>query len=484
MKSIIMAGGSGTRLWPLSRKNFPKQFLSLMGSKSLIQLSAERLSRFTDVDDIFVVAGEGHQLAIQEQLSRLFQKPYSNLVLEPTGRNTAPAVALTVKYMLDKANSNEDEILFFSPSDHIIRPDSLFANNVKDCFELGKESIVTFGIVPSRPETGYGYIELGEEAHSGAHSVKSFVEKPDKLIAEKYLASGNYLWNSGMFLFSVKVILEAFRKFSPELYQMITEWTYDEAIKNYNKIQSISIDNAVMEKAENIICKKIAVDWNDVGSWDAVYDISPKDESNNAVMGDVELLNVQDSLVISSKKLTTLIGLKNIVVVETDDAILISDRSQTQYVKEMVSILKEKNRPELNEHTTNYRPWGSYTILNESGHYKIKKIIVKVGQKLSLQRHIHRSEHWIVVSGTALVQVGDAEIFVHENESTYIPKSMAHRLANPGKIPLELIEVQSGEYVGEDDIERIEDVYGRVTLHPPGPLLQAWRGGPGRLSLN
>jgi mannose-1-phosphate guanylyltransferase / mannose-6-phosphate isomerase len=462
VKSIIMAGGSGTRLWPLSRKNYPKQFLSLIDDKSFINVTAERLLKLSAPEDIYVVAGEDYKLTIAGHLSKLLNKPFTNLIMEPMGRNTAPAIALTIKYLLDKEKVSGQEILFFSPSDHIIKPVGDFTASIMDSIDLAKDNIVTYGIVPSKPETGYGYVELGGEIKKNSYKVKRFVEKPDLAKANEYLKAGNYLWNSGMFLFSIDVMLSAFQKLAPELYRAVKGQSYEEMLAGYSKLESISIDYAVMEKADNIVCGKMAVDWNDVGSWDSVYEIFVKDKKGNALSGDVLTLDVENSLVISREKLTALIGVSNLAVIETDDAILVSDRSRTQDVKEMVNILNKAKRPEATEHTTTFRPWGSYTVLEASDRYKIKKIVVEQGQTLSLQRHAHRSEHWVVVKGTALVTVGDKEIYIHENESTFIPKSVQHRLSNPGKVPLEIIEVQNGEYVGEDDIERLEDNYGRV----------------------
>lgn len=462
MRSIIMAGGSGTRLWPFSRKHYPKQFLTLVQDKSFIQLTADRLKLITPEKSIYTVAGEDYKLTIADHLSRCLGYKFENMIQEPTGRNTAPAIMLTMKYMIEKAGCDQNEILFFSPSDHIIRPEKDFAKAVSHAAELAKDNIVTFGIVPAKPETGYGYIELDPSSSGELSKVRRFVEKPDLAKAKEYLAAGNYLWNSGMFLFSIKVMAEAFREFIPELYKAFSEGSYEETLKNYPKLQSISIDYAVMEKAKNIVCRKLAIEWNDVGSWDSVYDIFPKDKDQNAISGDVITLNSKNNLVISGERLTTLIGVSDIAVIETDDAILVSDRKQAQDVKEITNLLKKNKRVEADDHTTSYRPWGNYTILEESERYKIKKITVKPGASLSLQRHKHRSEHWIVVRGEATVRIGEQEQTVSVNESVYVPKATVHRLANQGLIPLEIIEVQNGEYVGEDDIERLEDKYGRT----------------------
>jgi len=462
MKSIILAGGSGTRLWPLSRKNFPKQFLNLVGENSFIQETALRLSSFSSSKDVFVITGERYKFNVADQLTLSFNEPFENLILEPSGRNTAPAIALTVKYFLDEENLSTNEVLLFSPADHIINPVETLKTAVHDALEAAQKSIVTFGIVPDKPETGYGYIELGKTQGSKIHKVSRFVEKPNIEKAKEYLASGNYVWNSGMFMFSIQVILDAFKKLVPELYHAITNWSYDEMLEKYDTLESISIDYAVMEKFDRILCQKLEISWDDIGSWDSLYDVLEKDENQNAISGDVECLDVNNSLVMSKDKLTTLIGLNNISVIETEDAILISDRSRSQEVKQLVETLKMKKRKEVEEHVTTYRPWGSYTVLDEGPRFKIKKIVVNIGASLSLQRHHHRSEHWVVVSGTAEVTIGDQTSFLHENESVYVPKSTMHRLINPGRTPLEIIEVQNGEYVGEDDIERFEDSYGRI----------------------
>jgi len=460
MISVILAGGSGTRLWPYSRQNFPKQFLTLTGEKSLIQLTAERLASLSLVEDIYVVAGQQYKFTIADHLCRLFGCEFSNLILEPMGRNTAPAIALTVKYLLEKGY-DFDTVVFFSPSDHVVEPVDVFRDAVLSCEKEARKHIVTFGIVPDKPETGYGYIELGKVKESKLYEVSRFVEKPDLERAKQYVESGRYLWNAGMFLFSLQLILDAFEKYMPELFKAISTMNFQQMVENYRSFENISIDYGVMEKASNILCYQLQVHWNDVGSWDSVYEMLPHDENGNAMVGDVAVVDTRNSLILSRKNLTALIGLDDVVVVETEDAILVAHRKASQKVKDMVQMLAKKNRPEVTEHLTVYRPWGSYTVLEESPRYKIKKIVVNVGAALSLQRHQHRSEHWIVVKGTALVEIDGKQQFVHENESVYVPKSTLHRLSNPGKIPLEMIEVQNGEYLGEDDIERFDDHYGR-----------------------
>lgn len=462
MKSIIMAGGSGTRLWPFSRQSYPKQFLNLVGEDSFIEQTAKRLAALSSPQDVYVVAGEQYQFNIMEHLSRALKTDYQNLIPEPCGRNTAPAIALTVKYFLDIKKADPSEVLFFNTADHLIQPQSAFAAMVEAALPHAARNIVTFGIIPHKPETGYGYIELGDEKSASVYTVSRFVEKPDLETAQQYLAAGNYMWNSGMFLFSIQVILDAFREYVPVLYEMITQWSYAQALERYHGIEKISIDYAVMEKVSNILCVRTDIDWTDVGSWDSLYDILPKDAQGNAVVGDAMVLDTRNSLIMSSKKLVTVIGMQDAAVISTPDALMVSDRKQSHRVKEMVGLLETAKRPEAQEHVTTFRPWGSYTVLEEGNRYKIKRIVVKEGASLSSQRHQHRSEHWVVIKGTALVEIEGQETRLKENESIYVPKFTRHRLANPGRIPLEIIEVQNGEYVGEDDIERFEDNYGRA----------------------
>ncbi|MGC8765434.1 MAG: mannose-1-phosphate guanylyltransferase/mannose-6-phosphate isomerase [Brevinematia bacterium] len=461
MKSVILAGGEGTRLWPLSRRDFPKQFLSIGNNKSFLQQTLDRILAISEMKDIYVVSGENYRFLIREQVENITKGEFDNLILEPAGRNTAPAIMLSIKYFLEKLKTKRSEVLFFTPADHIILPKEEFKNIILESEKPAKESIVVFGIVPHKPETGYGYIEIGENIEKTFYKVEKFVEKPSSAKAKEYLESKKFLWNSGMFMFSIEVMLENFKKHQPEMYKFFENNSYDGIIENYSKLEKISIDYAIIEKSTQIVCNKVNITWNDIGSWEAVYDILKKDEAGNVVMGEVFALESNGNLVISEKRLASLIGVKDLIIVDTPDALLICDRKSSQRVKDIVERMKNKNKVEALEHKTVYRPWGNYTVLEESERYKIKKIIVKEGASLSLQRHFHRSEHWVVVKGTAKVQVGEEEILLHENESTYIPKSIPHRLSNPGKIPLEIIEVQNGEYIGEDDIERLEDRYGR-----------------------
>lgn len=480
MKTIIMAGGSGTRLWPYSRKNYPKQFLEIVGKESFIQSTAKRLAMISGANNVYVIATNRYKFNIENQLAKALPSSsgFSNLIVEPASRNTAPAIAYAVKYFMETEGLNDDDILFFAPSDHIIEPEAELKKAVEESMSYARDSIVTFGVVPNRPETGYGYIELADK-DSDISDVKQFVEKPDKETAEKYVKAGNYMWNSGMFMFSIGVILDAFQKFAPELYDAIANKSLDRMRADYKNLEKDSIDYAVMEKADRIVCRKLNLKWSDIGSWNSVYDYLPKDKDKNAIMGRVETINVKDSLIISDKRLTTVIGLDNIAVIETDDAVLICDRRKTQDVKEVVDNMRRNRRREVIEHTTTYRPWGQYTVLEEGSRYRIKRIVVNPGAKLSLQRHRHRSEHWVVVKGMAEVEIGNQILNLHENESAFVPVFEMHRLINPGKIPLEMIEVQNGEYVGEDDIERFEDVYGREDNSNSNDRNSERRGGGG-----
>ncbi len=482
MKAIILAGGSGTRLWPLSRKNYPKQFLKLNNDKSLLQQTAERLLQSLRPEDIIVITNNEYKFHVLSDLNSL---PFSghasritNIILEPAGRNTAPAIALAIKYCIEKLGCPEDEIVFVCPSDHIIKPVDKFAGYIKQAEDAAKEgSIVTFGIKPDRPETGYGYIRVksyppisplskggieggSEVRREGFLKVENFTEKPDTETAKRYINEGNYYWNSGMFAFGIGTMIEEFKQHAPEISKML-QMGFNDMTANFIHMPDISIDYAIMEKSNRVITLPIELYWNDIGSWDCLYDVLSRDENGNVTIGDISAIDTKNSLIIGNKRLISTIGLDNHLVVETDDAILIAKRGEAQKVKDVVNILKNQSRKEIQEHITTYRPWGSYTVLEEGPRYKIKRIVVNPEEKLSLQMHYHRSEHWVVVKGTARVVIGDKEVFIHENESAYVPKSTLHRLQNPGKVPLEIIEVQNGEYVGEDDIVRIDDHYGR-----------------------
>ncbi len=463
MKAIILAGGSGTRLWPVSRYGLPKQFIKLNGGKSLLCQTVERLAAVVPLHDIFVITNQDYQFHVQADLKSVSPAIENNVILEPVGRNTAPAIALVMKYCLEKLKCSKNEVVFICPSDHIIEPVEKFTKYARQAETAAKAgSIVTFGIKPSRPETGYGYIKKGGKAagNGGVCRVEKFAEKPDQKTADKYLKDGNYYWNSGMFSFTIATMLAEFKAYAPEISRKMPQ-TLAKMIADFKNMPSISIDYAVMEKSKKAAVLPIDILWSDVGSWDSLPEVIKPDSDGNVKVGDVLALDTKRTIVMGENRLISTIGLKDLIIVDTVDALLIAKRGQAQRVKEVVEILKERKRKEVVEHTTTYRPWGSYTVLEEGPRYKIKRIVVNPGHKLSHQLHYHRSEHWIIVKGTAKVTLGKTTSLVHENESTYVPKSTGHRLENPGKVPLEMIEVQNGEYVGEDDIVRFNDIYGR-----------------------
>lgn len=462
---VIMSGGSGTRLWPLSRQARPKQFLELIGQYSLLQQTMNRLQNI-DKSSPIIVCNEEHRFLVAEQLRQLQQN--ASIILEPVGKNTAPTVALAA-FNIVKQNPNA--MLLVLAADHLIQNVEAFEQAVKTAKVCANDDfLVTFGIVPTKPETGYGYIEQGQPINDETYQVVKFVEKPTEHQAQFYVDSGNYLWNSGMFLFKAKTYLAELKNYRPDIYKAC-EKAMSKAQPDMDFIRVDkeafsacpvdSIDYAVMEKTDKAAVVPLDAGWTDIGSWSALWEVMEKDQQGNRLQGDVLAEQTTNSLVFATDRLVTILGVDNLAIIETKDAVLVADKSKIQQVKNLVNKLQQTGRKEIVQHSEIHRPWGVYNAIDIGERYQVKRITVNPGAKLSLQKHHHRAEHWVIVKGTAKVTIGNETYLLTEDQSTYIPIGEIHSLENPGKIPLELIEVQSGAYLGEDDIIRLEDKYGR-----------------------
>lgn len=466
MNPVILAGGTGSRLWPKSRAALPKQFLSLISESSMLQDTIKRLTG-SQAHRPIIICNDTHRFLVAEQV-RQSNIAHGGILLEPVGRNTAPAIALAA---LHATKDGDDPILLVLAADHLIKDAPAFHDAMSHAEQLAEQGkLVTFGIVPQQPHTGYGYIKSGERLQHG-FKVAEFVEKPALTTAKEYVDSGNYYWNSGMFMFKASRYLEELGRYAPDILNVCkraidTECNDLDFIRIdpeiFNGCKDDSIDYAVMEHTDSAVVVPLDAGWSDVGSWTTLWETGDKDEQGNVTTGDIILENTTNSYVNSEGRLIAVVGLDDVIVVETKDAVLVASKDKAQNIKNVVNTLKAEKRPEFEFHREVYRPWGSYDSIDNGKRFQVKRITVKPGEKLSVQMHHHRAEHWIVVSGTANVTIDEQTQLVTENESVYIPVGSVHALENPGKIPLELIEVQSGAYLGEDDIVRYSDRYGRI----------------------
>ncbi|HEP1062499.1 mannose-1-phosphate guanylyltransferase/mannose-6-phosphate isomerase [Klebsiella aerogenes] len=468
---VVMAGGTGSRLWPMSRELFPKQFLKLKGDNTMLQETVLRLSGL-EFDSPLVICNEQHRFLVAEQL-REINHLSNNIILEPVGRNTAPAIALAA---LSAIARGEDPILLVLAADHIIENKKAFHEVINKALPLAeKGNLVTFGIVPQTPETGYGYIQRGallSECGCSSYRVNCFVEKPDLLTAEKYLISGEYYWNSGMFMFKASKYLSELLHFRPDIHtacENSMQSTFLDSEQDFIRVDrehfylcpQESIDYAVMEKTQDAVVVPLNASWNDVGSWSALWDVNEKDEQNNVLSGDIYTYNTNNCYINTDERFIATVGVKGLVIISTKDAVLVIDKNEVQDVKKIVEYLKNNNRPEHRIHRESYKPWGHSDKIVSESRYNINRVTVKPAGKLSLQQHHHRSEHWVVLSGTAKITLDEQTFLLTENQSTFIPIGSKHMLENPGKIPLEILEIQSGSYLNDDDIVRLTDHYGK-----------------------
>lgn len=464
---VIMAGGTGSRLWPMSRELYPKQFLRLNGDQSMLQDTVSRLDGL-NVSAPVLICNEQHRFLAAEQL-RQIDRLSNNIILEPVGRNTAPAIALAAHSIID---SGQNPLMLILAADHVIENTQAFHQAIHEATPLAKQGkLVTFGIVATGPETGYGYIQRGDSFGKSAFDVRRFVEKPDLATAEEYLASGEYYWNSGMFLFSAERYLQELATFRPDILEAckkaMSGVKVDSAqdfirvdLEAFSNCPDESVDYAVMENTSDAVVIPLDAGWNDVGSWSALWEVNEQDSNGNALTGDIFVHKTSNCYINTDDTLVAAIGVENLVIVNTKDAVLVIDKSQVQDVKKVVEFLKTNNRREYRLHRESYRPWGRQDKVVDTQRYQINRVTVKPGGKFSLQKHLHRAEHWVVLAGTAEVTLEDKTYLLTENQSTFIPIGSVHMLVNPGKIPLELLEISSGSYLGEDDIIRLKDHYG------------------------
>lgn len=465
--AVVLSGGSGTRLWPLSRKAYPKQFLSLYGKETMFQQTLERLKGIEGLSEIIIVANEEHRFIVAEQMRQCGMK--GRILLEPFGKNTAPAIALA---SLDILKRYPEAHMLVLSSDHAMETVEPFIDAIKSAASLSSQDLlVTFGVVPTAPETGYGYIKTAQSIGEEGYRVGAFIEKPCKEVALQMLEAGGHYWNSGMFMFKVSVVLNELKRYRLDIYNACQDAVLSEQqdldfirfdTEKFGLIPAESIDYALMESSQNVAMVPYTGMWSDVGSWDALWNITEKDSSGNVVIGNVLALDTRNSYIRSTSKRIAVSGVEGLIVVATDDAVLVADKSQSQQVKDLVTALRECDPNIIDKHQEVHRPWGFYTTLDKADRFQVKRIVVNPGEKLSFQMHYHRAEHWIVVQGTASVLLGDETHILSENQAIHIPLGMRHSLRNPGKIPLEVIEVQSGTYLEEDDIVRFQDDYGRA----------------------
>ncbi|GAA0542005.1 mannose-1-phosphate guanylyltransferase/mannose-6-phosphate isomerase [Rhizomicrobium palustre] len=465
---VILSGGSGTRLWPLSRNSLPKQLLALHGQQTMIQETVLR-AQVPGASAPILLCNDSHRFLVAEQMQEVGVKPTA-IVLEPVGRNTAPAAAVAA---LVAHEHDPEAVIALLPSDHVVSDEAAFRAALDVAIRAAEAGyIVTFGMSPTAPETGYGYIQRGApvEAVPGAFRVNAFKEKPNADVAAEYLADGGYFWNGGMFVFKAKTMIEEIERLAPDILPPVREALNKAAHDldfvrldkdSFSTAPNISIDYAIMEKTNKAVLVPCSIGWNDVGAWSSLWEVRAQDEAGNVFQGDVFAHDTRDSLVLSGKTLTALVGVKDLVVIATKDAVLVADKSHSQDVKHIVDQLKAADRVERMEHTTIFRPWGSYEVVDRGENFLVNHIMIKPGGRISLHAHHHRAEHWVVVQGTAKVTCGERVSLLHENASTFIPIGEKHTLENPGREPVRLIEVQSGPYLGCDDIDRLEDYYGK-----------------------